>query len=79
MANIFNHLMCPNCFNEWTFEEIDNQVCDSCGFPNHQKDDDDDITPDCPRNDGADYDGPRGREAEYEERDRMHYCQTHLK
>jgi hypothetical protein len=33
MANVFNHLQCPHCHAEWSMEEVEDQVCDACGWP----------------------------------------------
>lgn len=42
------HLQCPNCQAIWGMEEIDEQYCGACGYPDPDPDEDDfeDITED---------------------------------
>jgi hypothetical protein len=45
MASHYNNLACPNCQAVWGFEEIEDQICDACGYPNNE-DDEDEFDPD---------------------------------
>jgi hypothetical protein len=79
MASVYNHLECPNCHAVWTQEEIEDQICDACNFPDHEEEfDPDKLGPDPePREpDGEDF---RGNEAANYEREQMDYCQRYLK
>lgn len=33
---------CPNCSAQWGIEEMDEQYCFACGYPNNEDDEDDD-------------------------------------
>jgi len=35
-------LMCPNCNAIWSMEEIDEQYCGACGYPDSDEDETDD-------------------------------------
>lgn len=39
-------LMCPNCSAIWGMEEIDEQYCGACGYPDPDEDDLDDYIED---------------------------------
>jgi Zn ribbon nucleic-acid-binding protein len=30
-------VMCPNCDSQWCIDEIDDQRCYYCGYPNHKE------------------------------------------
>jgi hypothetical protein len=32
-------LMCPKCDSQWCIDEIDDQRCYCCGYPNHKEED----------------------------------------
>lgn len=71
MANYYNHVQCPNCSAVWTLEEIEDQICAACNWPDHE-----DADPEPGEPDGEDF---RGKEAENYEREQMDYCQRYLK
>lgn len=71
-------LACPNCSAVWGFDEIEDQECGACGYPNND-DNDDECDPD--------YVGPDPEDSEpdlmgkdwREEAERMAWIQRNLK
>ena len=51
--------MCPNCQAIWTLEEIEDGICDACGYPDLREDEEPD---------GSDDDYDRPSQAEIAER-----------
>lgn len=67
---------CPNCQCVWDSEEIEDQSCGSCGYPDDQEFDPDYVGPD---RDEPDMNGPTAKESAAEFAERMHYYQHYLK
>lgn len=69
-------LSCPNCSAVWGFEEIEDQSCGACGYPDN---DDDEFDPDYIGPDPEDYEPDLNGPTQGEIAERMHYYQHYLK